>query len=137
LIPFVIHNWYLFLALVVVVVLLVMPNVMQLMYGIQSLAPAQAVMLVNRESGVFVDVSEAKEYQAGHIPNALNVPLALVSQGVPQLDKHKDHPVVVVGRIGNQALKAATALHKRGFKSVHVLAGGMSAWEKENLPLAK
>lgn len=136
-IQFVIHNWYLFVALVVVLVLLVMPNVMQLMYGIRSLAPTQAVILANRESGVFVDVAEAKEYQAGHIPNALNVPLALIGQGVPQLDKHKEHPVIVVGRVGNQALKAATALHKRGFKSVHVLAGGMPAWEKENLPLAR
>jgi rhodanese-related sulfurtransferase len=137
LIQFVIHNWYLFVALVVVLVLLVMPNVMQLMYGIKSLAPTQAVILTNREAGVFVDVAEAKEYQAGHIPNALNVPLALIGQGVPQLDKHKEHPVIVVGRVGNQALKAATALHKRGFKSVHVLAGGMPAWEKENLPLVR
>ena len=136
-IQFVIHNWYLFVALVVVVALLVAPNVMQLRHGIKSLAPAQCVMLVNRESGVFIDVSEPKEYQAGHIPNAINVPLATVTQGAPHLDKHKQRPVIVVDRGGNRALKAATALRKRGFTSVHLLAGGLPAWEKENLPLEK
>lgn len=137
LIQFVFHNWYLFLALVVVLALLVAPNVMQLMHGIKSLAPAQCILVINRESGVFVDVSEPTEYKTGHIPNALNVPLAVIGQGLPQLDKHKERPVIVVGRVGNQALKAATALRKRGFKSVHLLAGGLPAWEKENLPLEK
>jgi rhodanese-related sulfurtransferase len=137
LIQFVINNWYLFVALVVVLALLVAPNVMQLMHGITSLAPTQCVMLANRESGVFVDVSEPTEYKTGHIPNALNVPVARIDQGLPQLDKHKERPVIVVGRIGNRALKAATALRKRGFKSVHLMAGGLAAWEKENLPLEK
>ena len=136
-IQFVIHNWYLFVALVVVLGLLVAPNVTQLMHGITSLGPTQCVMLVNRESGVFVDVSEPTEYKSGHIPNALNVPVGRIDQGLPQLDKHKERPVIVVGRVSNRALKAATALHKRGFKSVHLLAGGLAAWEKENLPFEK
>lgn len=136
LIQFVIHNWYLFIALVVVLALLVAPNAMQLMQGIKSLAPSQCVLLVNRGSGVFVDVSEPSEYNNGHIPNSLNVPLATIDQALPQLDKRKERPVIVVGR-GNRALKAATALRKRGFASVHVLAGGLAAWEKDNLPLAK
>lgn len=136
-IQFVINNWYWFVALVVVLVLLVVPNVMQLMQGIRNLGPSECVMLANRESGVFVDVSEPNEYRTSHIPNALNVPLATIDQGLPQLDKHKEHPVIVVGRIGNRAVRAATALRKRGFKTVHVLAGGLAAWEKENLPLER
>lgn len=136
LIQFVIHNWYLFVALVVVLALLVAPNAMQVMHGIKSLAPSQCVLLVNRESGVFVDVSAPAEFQAGHIPNSMNVPLATIAQGSPQLDKRKERPVIVVGR-GNNALKAATALRKRGFASVHLLAGGLAAWEKDNLPLAR
>lgn len=134
---FVIHNWYLFLALVVVLVLLVAPNVMQLTYGIRNLAPSECVLLVNRESAIFVDVSEPNEFKAGHIPNSLNVPLGMIGQGLPQLDKHKERPVIVVGRIGNRALKGSTALRKRGFKSVHLMAGGLAAWDKENLPLER
>lgn len=132
---FVLNNWHLFLALIVVLALLIAPNVMQLMYGIKSVSPAQAVLLVNRESGVFVDVADPTTYKGGHIPNSINVPLSTLAQGTPQLDKYKQRPVVVVCRTGNRALKAATILRRRGFTSVYVLAGGLTAWAKENLPL--
>lgn len=135
---FVLDNWYLFLALIVVLALLVGPSVMQYLHGIKSLSPAESVLLVNRQSGVFVDVSEPREYQAGHIPNALNLPSASLSQGSGVLDKYKQRPVIVVARAGQQkALRAAVALRRNGFASVHVLAGGLPAWEKENLPLER
>lgn len=134
---FVLNNWYLFLALIVVVLLLVMPNVMQQMHGIKSLGPTEAVLLINRQSGVFVDVSEPGEFKAGHVPNAINAPLSGLDKGTGRLDKYKEKPVVVTARANNPALKAATILRKRGFTSVHLLAGGLAAWEKENLPLEK
>lgn len=134
---FVLNNWYLFLALVVVLALLVGPFVMQQMYGIKSLAPAHCVLLVNRQSGVFIDISEPGEYKTGHIPNAINLPLATLTQGTGQIEKYKERPVIVTGRASNRALKAATILRKRGFTSVHLLAGGLAAWEKESLPLEK
>ena len=134
---FVLHNWYLFLALIVVLALLVAPNIMQLLQGIKGLSPAQSVLLVNRNSGVFLDVSEPNEYKSGHVPNAINVPLSAIGQGSAAIDKYKERPVVVVARANNRALKAATALRKRGFTSVYLLSGGLAAWEKENLPLEK
>ena len=44
---------------------------------------------------------------------------------------------MVTSKTGNPSLKAAAILRKRGFASVHVLAGGLAAWEKENLPLER
>lgn len=134
---FVINNWHLFLALIVVLVLLALPNIMQLMHNIKSLTPAQCVLLINRESAVVVDISEPGEYKSGHLPNALNAPLSTLGSANPQLEKHKNRPLIVVGRNVNRALKAAAALRKRGFASVSVLSGGLAAWEKENLPLER
>lgn len=133
---FVLNNWHLFLALIVVLALLVAPVVMQQLHGIKNLGPAQCVLLINRQSAVVIDVSEPSEYKAGHLPGAINVPLSTFTQGVASLNKYKERPVIVVAR-GNQALKAATQLRKRGFTSVSLMAGGMSAWEKESLPLEK
>lgn len=134
---FVIDNWYLFLALIVVLALLVGPSVMQYMHGIKSLSPAESVLLVNRQSGVFIDVSEPREFQAGHIPNAVNVPASDIAHS-GGLDKYKQRPVIVVSRAGQQrALRAAVSLRRRGFANVHLLAGGLPAWEKENLPLER
>lgn len=134
---FVLNNWYLFLALIVVVGLLVAPNVMQLVHGIQSLTPAQCVSLINRQSAVVVDISEPSAYNTGHLPNAINLPLSTIAHGAPSLDKHKGRPLIVIGRNVNTALKAATYLRKRGFGAVHLMAGGLAAWEKEHLPLEK
>jgi rhodanese-related sulfurtransferase len=134
---FVLNNWYLFLGLVVVLVMLVLPTLIQQRYGIKSLTPAQTVQLVNRESAVVVDVREPGEYRAGHITNAINVPLSTLALAVTQLDKYKRRPVVVVCRTSQRALKAATRLRKLNFSTVHILGGGLTAWERATLPLEK
>lgn len=134
---FVLNNWYLFAALVVVLALLVAPIAMQQLHGIKSLTPAQCVLLINRESAVVIDISEANEHRAGHIAGAVNAPFSTFKQGLAALDKHKARPVIVVARNTNNALKAAMLLRKRGFSSVNLMAGGLPAWEKESLPLEK
>ncbi|MFL6622682.1 MAG: rhodanese-like domain-containing protein [Sulfurifustaceae bacterium] len=134
---FVLNNWYLFVALIVVLVLLVAPTVMQRLQGISSLTPAQCVLLINRQNAVVIDVSEPSEYQAAHIPNAVSAPFSTLQQPSAPFDKYKERPVVVVGRNANRMVKAAGMLRKRGFASVGTLAGGLAAWEKENLPLAR
>jgi rhodanese-related sulfurtransferase len=40
-------------------------------------------------------------------------------------------------RSGNRSLKAAVVLRKHGFATVYNLAGGLQAWERDNLPLEK
>jgi rhodanese-related sulfurtransferase len=134
---FVINNWYLFLALLVVLGLLVAPNLMQLVHGIQSLTPAQCVSLINRQSAVVVDISEPSAYGTGHLPNAINLPLSTITHGAPSLNKYKDRPLIVIGRNVNTASKAAAFLRKQGFKAVYLMAGGLAAWEKDNLPLER
>lgn len=136
-IQFVLNNWHLFLALAVILALLVMPTVMQRVHRIRSVTPAQAVLLVNRESAVVVDVCEPGEYRAGHIPNAINAPLSTLKQPAGVLDKYKQRPLVIACRTGQRALKAATLLRKQGFATVHLLAGGLVAWERASLPLEK
>ena len=78
-VQFVIHNWYLFVALAVILFLLVMGPLSQHLHGIKNANAAQTVQLLNREDGVVVDVCEPKEFQAGHIPNAVNLPLSALS----------------------------------------------------------
>jgi rhodanese-related sulfurtransferase len=134
---FVLANWYLFVALVVILVMLALPTVLQHMHGIRSLTPSQAVLLANREAAVVVDVREPNAYRAGHVPNAVNVPLAMLAQAAPLLQKYKQRPLIVVCRTDQRALRAARLLHKQGFPSVHMLAGGVAAWERASLPLEK
>lgn len=134
---FVIHNWYLFVALIVILAMLVWPTLSQILHGVKNVHVPQAVQLINRESAVIVDVCEPNEYKTGHIPNAVNVPLSGMAQHLKQLEKHKAKPVLIACRSGNRSVRAGVLLRKHGFEKVYSLAGGLQAWERDNLPLEK
>lgn len=134
---FVINNWYLFVALAVILFLLAAGPLSQQMHGIRNANAAQAIQLLNRENGVVVDVCEPKEFSAGHVPNAINLPLSSLKDRMRDLEKHKNKPIIVSCRSGNRSLKAAVILRKHGFATVYNLAGGLQAWERDNLPLEK
>ena len=134
---FVIENWYLFVALGVILFLLASGPISQRMHGIKTANAAQAIQLLNRENGVVVDVSEPKEFSAGHIPNAVNLPMSSLKDRLKDLEKHKDKPIIVNCRSGNRSLKGAVMLRKHGFATVYNLAGGLQGWERDNLPVEK
>lgn len=134
---FIINNWYLFLALAVVLGLLVAAPVRQRIYGIKNVSPADAIRIINRESGMVVDVREPQEFKTGRIPNAINTPLSGLPTYLKQLEKYKSRPLIISCATGNRSLGAAVTLRKHGFGAVHVLAGGLSAWQRDNLPVEK
>ena len=134
---FVLNNWYLFLALFVVLGMLVAAPLRQRLAGIRNVSPADAVQMMNRQGGTVVDVREPAEFKTGHIPNAVNVPLSGLAAQLKQLQKHKDRPLVVACRSGNRSVGAAVLLRKQGFAQVYNLAGGMIAWQRDNLPTEK
>ncbi len=134
---FIINNWYLFAALVVILVLLLAGPINQVVYGIKSVSPAQAIQLINQGGGAFVDVCEAQEFKGGHIPNAVNMPLSAMKGGLKPLERYKNKPLVVSCRHGNRSMKGAVMLRKRGFATVYSLRGGLVAWQRDNLPVEK
>ena len=134
---FILNNWYLFAGIVVVLVMLLAPTLMQRLYGIRQLPVPQAVQLVNRDSATFLDVREPKEFSAGHIPDALHIPLAQLGKRLPELERYRTAPLIVYCRSGQRSGRGAVMLRRRGFSVVHNLAGGINAWQGQNLPLRK
>ncbi len=132
---FIIKNWYLFAALVVVLLLLFYGPIMQKLHGIGSVFPAQAVQLINHQSAIVIDVGEPKEFKAGHIPNSINIPLGSLSGRTAELKKYKGKPVVMNCPRGNRSVKGALILRKQGFDSIYTLAGGLTAWQRDNMPV--
>ncbi|HUW97917.1 MAG TPA: rhodanese-like domain-containing protein [Acidiferrobacter sp.] len=132
---FIIGHWYLFLALFVVLGLIVIQPVLDAASGIQKVSSQEAVQLINRQGGVVLDVREAAEFQSGHIPRAINIPLGEVMSRGPELKKFKERPVIICCASGSRSARAAAVLKKDGFTSVHNLAGGVSAWRSHNLPI--
>ncbi len=134
---FVVNNWYLILGIVVVLAMLVWGPLTQLLHGVQHVTTAEAIRLLNHEKGVLVDVREPDEFRGGHIPHAVNLPLSGLAGGLKQIEKHKARPLIICCRTSQRSARAAVAMRKHGFASVQVLAGGITAWQAENLPVEK
>ncbi|MFY7939708.1 MAG: rhodanese-like domain-containing protein [Burkholderiaceae bacterium] len=96
----------------------------------------EAVMLINREKAVLIDVSEAKEYAEGHAAGAKSVPLAGLETAT-DLPKNKTLPLVVLCPTGSRANRAVATLKKLGYENSRALVGGTSAWREASLPIEK
>ena len=69
------------------------------------------------------------EFQTVHIPGAYNVPLDLLREHRDEIVSHVDEDVVLVCRSGQRAAQAEETLRQAGLTNVHILDGGISAWE--------
>jgi rhodanese-related sulfurtransferase len=103
----------------------------------KSVSPQQATLLINKHDGIFLDVRERKDFEKGHIVDAINIPLAKLHDRIVELDKKKEAPVIVVCQLGQQSGDAVKALEAKGFANVFRMSGGMNEWQLQNLPVVK
>lgn len=105
--------------------------------GIKEADCVAALQLINHKNAHVLDVREEGEYKLGHILNSTLIPLGKLNERIGELEKYKEQPIVVVCRSGNRSGTACAMLGKRGFTQAYNLAGGVTAWQKANLPLEK
>ncbi|MNZ67691.1 putative adenylyltransferase/sulfurtransferase MoeZ [compost metagenome] len=83
-----------------------------------------------RDADVLLDVREADEFHAGHIPGALNIPRGLLEfklSATPELSS-RDLAIVLYCKTSGRAALAACALQAMGYLQVQSIAGGFDAW---------
>lgn len=80
------------------------------------------------DDAVFLDVREQDEWDAGHAPNAVHIPLAEVPSRLGELPEVE--PLPVMCRSGNRSGKAQAWLEQQGFEAVNIV-GGMKQWAFE------
>ncbi len=97
----------------------------------------EAVMLMNKDDALIIDVREDKEVQGGKIQGARHITLGQLPSKLSELDKSKQSPILVYCRSGSRSSHASQVLTKAGFEDVSNLAGGILAWESANLPVVK
>ena len=76
-----------------------------------------------------LDVRTPGEFDTVHMPGAYNVPLDLLREHRDEILSHLDQDVVLVCRSGQRAAQAEETLRRTGLTNVHVLEGGITAWE--------
>ena len=68
---------------------------------------------------VLMDVREADEFRAGHIPGAVNAPLSAIRQ----VTLPKDTPIFVYCLRGTRSKRAVSCLKRMGYQNVQSIGG--------------
>lgn len=102
-----------------------------------SLEPISRKELMQRSKDGLVtilDVRPGEEYQVGHIPGAINVPLEQIGQHLTDLPKDQDVIAYCRGEYCVLAFEAVATLRKKGF-SARRLEEGYPEWKAAGLPV--
>jgi len=135
-VDFVLNNIWLVLIAVASGLMLVWPMVSQRAGGL-AVSTLQATQLINHRDALVLDVRSADEFARSHILNAKNIPARQLGARIAELDKFRARPVIVSCQTGTSAGASCSVLQKAGFAEVHLLAGGINAWEQAGLPVAR
>lgn len=134
-------NWTVFVAeqwvLVTILGLLVAGLVfVEMNKGGIALNHHEVTRLMNTDAAVLIDIRDSKEYKAGHIAGAINIPQAKLNDRMAELEKHKTKTIVIVDKMGQHSGIASATLRTKGFDSKR-MQGGMMDWTGQNLPVIK
>ncbi len=89
-----------------------------------QMTPAEAVPLLKDHSWIFIDVREMDEFDYGHIPGIIHLPM---SQSKPaDFEKYpKTQKLMIVCRSGGRSGRVVQALREMGFSNACNFSGGM------------
>jgi rhodanese-related sulfurtransferase len=82
-----------------------------------------------------IDVRTSKEFEEGHLDNALNIDV-LKDDFASQVKKlNVDKPIYLYCRSGKRSANAASILKNLGFTDINDMEGGYLKWESENFQI--
>ena len=90
----------------------------------------EAKKMMETQKVIVVDVRTLEEYNEGHIPNAISVPLETIENKAEAKLKNKDDLILVYCRSGRRSREAALKLIEKGYTNV-IDFGGIKDWNGE------
>jgi len=107
-----------------VIIVYVLVNTLRLKKAVTNLDQEQFIQGYRKAQ--LIDVREAKEFEAGHILGARNIPSTQLRQRYKEI--RSDLPVYLYCQNAGRSARAALFLKKKGYNQVHQLQGGFKTW---------
>ena len=94
----------------------------------------EAKEMMDTQEVIILDVREQDEYDSGHIPGAVLLPVGTINEDTAaEVIPEKDSTVLVYCRSGNRSKTAAAALASLGYTKIYEF-GGINTWRYETEP---
>ena len=87
---------------------------------------------ISEKNATIIDVRKESEYNAEHVDNAFNKPLAYINDWINTLDSNEHFYLHCAG--GYRSMMAASILQARGYRNFSEIAGGFSAISQTEVP---
>ena len=100
----------------------------------QQISQEEAKEMMDTQDVIILDVREQDEYDSGHIPGAVLLPVGTIDEKTAaEVIPEKDSTVLVYCRSGNRSKTASSALAELGYTNIYEF-GGINTWPYETEP---
>ena len=97
----------------------------------QQITQEKAKEMMDTQEVIVLDVREQNEYDSGHIPGAVLLPVGTIDENTAAaVIPEKDSTVLVYCRSGNRSKTASSALAELGYTAIYEF-GGINTWPYE------
>lgn len=97
----------------------------------QPISQEEAKEMMDTQDVIILDVREQDEYDSGHIPGAVLLPVGTIDEETAaEVIPEKDSTVLVYCRSGNRSKTASSALAELGYTNIYEF-GGINTWPYE------
>ena len=97
----------------------------------RQITQEEAKEMMDNQEVIILDVREQDEYDGGHIPGAVLLPVGTIDDTTAaQVIPEKDATVLVYCRSGNRSKTASAALADLGYTNIYEF-GGINTWPYE------
>lgn len=100
----------------------------------QTITQKEAKEMMDSQEVIILDVREQDEYDSGHIPGAVLLPVGTIDETTAaEVIPEKDSTVLVYCRSGNRSKTASSTLVELGYTNIYEF-GGINTWPYETEP---
>ena len=103
------------------------------MHGYEDIDANEAKRRANEDGAVIIDCREAWEYEMGHVPGALLIPMGEIPE---RADEIPDGAIIVCAS-GNRSSNVCAWLAAQGRQNLANLAGGTQGWMMEGFDVER
>lgn len=118
------NTLYFLIAVIVVLIVYAIVQALRLKKAVTNLTQEQ--FITGYRKAQLIDVREPKEFDAGHILGARNIPSSQLRQRFKEI--RPDKPVYLYCQSSARSARAAMFLKKKGYTDLNQLQGGFKTW---------